>query len=166
MLEKIHDCDNVVRWTSAKGLARICSRLPREIGAQVVCAVLDMRLDEEADAGQWHGQCLALAELCRRGCLLPEQLPPVIELISKALLFEKSRANFSISANVRDAACFICWSFARAYDSKLMRELLVDSGLASDLVCLALFDREVNIRRAASAAFQVNFFVCLFEKIL
>lgn len=53
------------------------------MGAQIVQAVLDDNLDETKPAGHWHGQCLALAELCRRGCLLPEQVPAVYNFIKK-----------------------------------------------------------------------------------
>lgn len=58
-------------------MARICARLPREMGAQVVEALLNDKLDETKSAGHWHGYCLALAELCRRGCLLPNQVSVV-----------------------------------------------------------------------------------------
>lgn len=79
----------------------------------------------------------------------------MIKFISQALLFEQSSTNITVNIGVRDAACFICWAFARAYEPQLMQEKL--SSLAGNLVSLALFDREVNIRRAASAAYQVKF---------
>uniref|UniRef100_A0A914GRG9 Tubulin-specific chaperone D n=1 Tax=Globodera rostochiensis TaxID=31243 RepID=A0A914GRG9_GLORO len=142
LLLKVTDKDNVVRWTAAKGIARICARLPRQMGAEVVSSVLincfgESNADEAANS--WHGGCLALAELCRRGCLLPDQVPKVMLLSA---------------VNVRDAACYICWAFARAYEAELLRKLL--SPLAGILLSVALFDREVNVRRAASAAFQEN----------
>lgn len=77
MLKKLIDRENLIRWTAAKGLARICARLPHEMGAQVVQTVLEEKLDETKPAGHWHGYCLALAELCRRGCLLPDQISGV-----------------------------------------------------------------------------------------
>src|SRR4051812_49146966 len=89
----------------------------------------------------------------------------VISLLSKALLFEQSHIGFSVSVNVRDAGCYICWAFARAYPIEVLRPEL--KCLAGELACLALFDREVNIRRAASAAFQVGFiFILLLMFIL
>lgn len=74
-------------------------------------------------------------------------------MLSKALLFEQYSLGFSVGASVRDAACYICWAFARAYEARILKQHV--QTLAGDLVCVALFDREVNIRRAASAAFQV-----------
>ena len=40
----------------------------------------------------------------------------VIQVIQKAILYDEQRGNFSVGAHVRDAASFVCWSLARAYD--------------------------------------------------
>ena len=53
---------------------------------------------------------------------------------------------------MRDAASYVLWSLARAHDPKTLAPHASD--LARRLVTVALFDREVHIRRAASAAFQ------------
>ena len=53
---------------------------------------------------------------------------------------------------MRDAASYVLWSLARAHDPKALAPHASD--LANRLVTVALFDREVHIRRAASAAFQ------------
>ena len=50
-----------------------------------------------------------------RGVILPP-LHSVVPVIIKALNFDEKRGNFSVGAHVRDAACYVCWSFARAYD--------------------------------------------------
>ncbi|KAL3072707.1 hypothetical protein niasHS_017681 [Heterodera schachtii] len=157
LLLKITDKDNTVRWTASKGVARICSRLPLKMGAEVVSSVLTKCFSDSAadEANAWHGGCLALAELCRRGCLLPCQVPKVIvDLLPRALTFEQFQLGFMQAVNVRDAACYICWAFARAYEAQLLRDHL--PSLAGVLLSVALFDREVNVRRAASAAFQEN----------
>lgn len=64
----------------------------------------------------WHGGCLALAELARRGLLLPSRLEDVIPHILSALIYEERSGDCSLGSNVRDAACYVCWAFARAYD--------------------------------------------------
>lgn len=65
----------------------------------------------------WHGGCLALAELCRRGLLLPERLPSVIKVLDDALVFDLNWGTHSVGAHVRDAGCYVIWSFARAYSA-------------------------------------------------
>lgn len=42
----------------------------------------------------------------------------VVPLIIKSLTYEEKRGACSVGSNVRDAACYVCWSFARAYEPK------------------------------------------------
>ncbi|TPX61395.1 hypothetical protein SpCBS45565_g07278 [Spizellomyces sp. 'palustris'] len=179
LLNGLRDKDTIVRWSSAKGIGRITNRLPEDLGQDIVASVI-LLLEENVltkadgegyDVSQvsdhtWHGACLALAELARRGLLLPEKLQEVVPWIFlkshflslslnlKALKFDQRRGNYSIGAHVRDAACYVCWSFARAYAPEIMQPFVGD--LAKALVVVSVCDREVNIRRAASAAFQEN----------
>lgn len=93
LLEHLHDKDTIVRWAAAKGIGRICNRLNFEMGDQVVGSVIatledDVDLSEResiqhadvsaANDTTWHGACLALAELSRRGLLLPERLSEAV----------------------------------------------------------------------------------------
>ena len=64
LLESLKDEDNVVRWTSAKGLGRITQRLTKDFADQVVEQLPELFKETETDSS-WHGGCLALAELCR-----------------------------------------------------------------------------------------------------
>ena len=64
------------------------------------------------------------------------------------------RGQHSIGQHVRDAACYVCWAFARAYSPEVMRPHIKE--LSAAMLLTALFDREINCRRAASAAFQEN----------
>lgn len=93
----------------------------------------------------WHGGCLALAELARRGLLLPERLPTVVPVVENALRYDVRRGPHSIGAHVRDAAAYVCWAFARAYAPDVLAGGV--TVLASSLLVLACYDREVNCRR-------------------
>lgn len=148
-----HETDHV-RTTSSKSLGRVCARLPKQQTDFVIQHILKQNLSETETASSWHGGCLALAEMSGRGCLLPEHLASVVPIICDALLYDKQCNGNVTEANVRDAACYIAWSFARAYGIDVLSKHA--DLLAQRLVCTALFDREVNVRRAASASFQEN----------
>lgn len=151
LLTSLSHSDTIVRWSAAKGIGRLCARLPKEMAADVVLAVIDVFETYENDSG-WHGGLLALAELCRGSVLLPEGFEKAMPLVAKGLHYEVSKGSFSVGAHVRDAACYVCWSVARAYNPSDLT--LYAHSLSTALITTALFDREVNVRRAAAAAFQ------------
>lgn len=152
MLSALGDRDTVVRWSAAKGLGRLTGRLPRELGDEVVASVLDSFLSPGASDSVWHGGCLALAELTRRGLLLPTRLTEAVPLVVKALEYDVRRGHCSVGSHVRDAAAYVCWAVARAYSRDTLGTTVAT--LAPPLITAACFDREVNCRRAAAAAFQ------------
>lgn len=78
------DPSTVVRWSAAKGVGRIAERLPKLCGEDVVDALLELLDDTEKD-NDWHGACLAFAELARRGLLLPHRFEDVIPRIAQAI---------------------------------------------------------------------------------
>uniref|UniRef100_A0A3B5LYB9 Tubulin-specific chaperone D n=1 Tax=Xiphophorus couchianus TaxID=32473 RepID=A0A3B5LYB9_9TELE len=147
LLVGLKDKETVVRWSAAKGIGRVTGRLPKELADDVVGSVLDCFSFQETD-NAWHGGCLALAELGRRGLLLPSRLTDVVPLIMKALTYDEKRGACSVGSNVRDAACYVCWSFSRAYDPKELQPFVTQ--IASALLITAVFDRNINCRRAAS----------------
>uniref|UniRef100_A0A804HIU1 Tubulin-specific chaperone D n=1 Tax=Homo sapiens TaxID=9606 RepID=A0A804HIU1_HUMAN len=153
LLVGLKDKDTVVRWSAAKGIGRMAGRLPRALADDVVGSVLDCFSFQETDKA-WHGGCLALAELGRRGLLLPSRLVDVVAVILKALTYDEKRGACSVGTNVRDAACYVCWAFARAYEPQELKPFV--TAISSALVIAAVFDRDINCRRAASAAFQEN----------
>ena len=153
LLQSLRDKDTVVRWSAAKGLGRIAMRLPKLFVDDMVGASLELFNDPEEETA-WHGACLSLAELCRRGLLLPDRLGDVMPIISKAIHFDILRGQHSIGSPVRDAACYVCWAFARAYSPLILKPYVKD--LSNAMLLATLFDREINCRRAASAAFQEN----------
>ncbi|CAN6304622.1 unnamed protein product [Urochloa humidicola] len=153
LLTGLRDSDTIVRWSAAKGIGRITARLTPTLSEDVISSILQLFSPGEGD-GSWHGGCLALAELARRGLLLPSSFPDVIPVITKALHYDVRRGPHSIGSHVRDAAAYVCWAFGRAYTNYDMKAVLEQ--LAPHLLTVACYDREVNCRRAASAAFQEN----------
>ncbi|OVA02998.1 Tubulin-specific chaperone D [Macleaya cordata] len=153
LLSGLRDTDTVVRWSAAKGIGRTTSRLTSALADEVLSSVLELFSPGEGD-GSWHGGCLALAELARRGLLLPVSLPKVVPVIVKALHYDVRRGPHSVGSHVRDAAAYVCWAFGRAYYHSDMKNILEQ--LAPHLLTVACYDREVNCRRAAAAAFQEN----------
>ena len=87
--------DTVVRWSAAKGVARISERLPAEFTQQVIDTVIGLfsvhsiaiasLYDMPAIAeSTWHGACLSCAEFLRRGLIANDRLADVITWTSKA----------------------------------------------------------------------------------
>jgi hypothetical protein len=151
LLTALHDSDTVVRWAAAKGVGRLAARLPGGMADEVLSSVLAMFSPTQPD-GAWHGGCLALAELARRGALLPSRLSDVVPRVADALRYDVRRGPHSVGAHVRDAAAYVAWAAARAYDADALAPAA--GALAPPLLALACYDREVNCRRAAAAAFQ------------
>ena len=84
VLSGLSDPSTIVRWSAAKGVGRITERLPAICSDDVLDAILKLFDDREKD-NDWHGACLALAELARRGLLLPHRLSEVIPKVVDAI---------------------------------------------------------------------------------
>ena len=151
MISSLEDQSTIVRWSAAKGLGRLTERLPAVCADDVLDALLGLCEKEDKDHA-WHGACLSLAELARRGLLLPSRLEHVVPVIVRAVHFDVRRGQTSVGAHVRDAACYTYWAFARAYAPDVLKPFVME--LSRSIILACLFDREVNCRRAASAAFQ------------
>ncbi|KAG0043760.1 hypothetical protein BGZ83_011058, partial [Gryganskiella cystojenkinii] len=166
LMNGLRDRDTIVRWSAAKGMGRISNRLPKDMADDVVGGIFELFSEDvfqlpngEPDVSSvsehtWHGACLAIAELSRRGLLLPHRLTELIPWIILALKFDVKRGAHSVGSNVRDSSCYVCWSFARAYTPEVLDEHV--RRLSNTLVAVSVFDRDINIRRASSAAFQEN----------
>ncbi|KAJ2541734.1 hypothetical protein GGF49_003430 [Coemansia sp. RSA 1853] len=167
LLHKLHDKDTIVRWSAAKGIGRISERLPLALAREIVLAVGGILKDETLvdDKGlidvamtteySWHGALLCLAELSRRGMLYAPALRQVVPWVVRGLTYEIQRGDYSVGSNVRDAACYVMWSLARIPNPSSRRVFAeMSTEMATTLISVAVFDRESNVRRAASAAFQ------------
>ena len=151
LLDCLGHSSTLVRWSSAKGIGRISERLPFLCVEDILDAVLE-RFDDYNDDRSWHGACLTLAEMARRGLILPARFVDVIPQLVRAIGYDLRKGTSSVGAHVRDSACYTYWAFARAYSSESMKPYI--NVLNRAIVIVSLFDREVNCRRAASAAFQ------------
>lgn len=140
-----------VRWLAAKGIGRITNRLPKSLGDEVVGSVIEI-LNPLEQHEAWHGSCLAVAELAKRGLLLPYRLEHLVPVLMRALVYDEMKGYMSVGQNIRDSACYVCWAFARAYDPRDLQPFV--QNIATGLLIVTVFDREINCRRAASAAFQ------------
>ncbi|KAG5648314.1 hypothetical protein DXG03_004886 [Asterophora parasitica] len=163
LFEALQDKDTIVRWSAAKGVARISERLPADFADQVLETILGLFAIHSIDAAglselpaiaeaTWHGACLACAETARRDLVASKRLPELIDWLSKAIYFDLRKGAHSIGSNVRDAAAYVIWALARTQDSSALAPH--SQSLAQRLTAVALYDREIHIRRAASAAFQ------------
>lgn len=156
--------DTLVRYAVAKAVARIVQGLPdRAFQNQVIDAIFDVfeenvLVDQDGCKSldhvshhRWHGILLCIAELLRRRILETSCFDKLLQYLRQGLHFEQKRLTYAVGSNVRDAACYVCWSLFRTYknvDKQFLKSVF------KDLVSLACLDREVNIRRAASAALQ------------
>lgn len=154
LLHYLRDPATNIRYTAAKNLGRITERLPLICSQDILDAILHFfDYYDDSDSTSWHGACLALAELARRGLLLPNRLEESVKAVLRAMDFDKRKNSMMvIGSQVRDAACYACWAFARAYSPDILSKYI--RPLTEGMLRTALFDRELNCRRAASAAFQ------------
>ena len=69
-------------------------------------------------------------------------------MLLRALVYDELQGNYSVGSAVRDAACYVCWAFARAYQPDHFRQHALQ--VAPALLCVALFDREVRDREVGT----------------
>ncbi|KAH8104609.1 TBCD protein [Cristinia sonorae] len=163
LFQTLQDKDTVVRYSAAKGISRIAERLPADFCEQILETILNLytihpivltgmnELPTVAEA-TWHGATLACAEIARRGLIPDHKLDEVLGWQGKALYFDLRQGSHSIGSSVRDAASYVVWSLAKAQSPSALAPFMDD--LSRILVTVSIYDREVHIRRAASAAFQ------------
>lgn len=171
--------ESTSRYSASKYLARIAALLPSEYSFQIFEALLEtFDGPPEGREDAWQGGCLAIAEFCRRD-LVPRDFATVERLVQcvikvrssscscfyiaadderspaaeQALHHDVQHLSQSLGTPVRDAAAYALWSLARVLPPSFVSEAQAGT-IAENLVCVTLFDREIQIRRAAGAAWQ------------
>lgn len=76
---------------------------------------------------------------------MPVRLKDVVPVIVQALVYDEQKGSLSVGDHIRDAACYVCWAFARAYDPEEMKPYV--NTIASALLITTVFDREVIISK-------------------
>jgi len=113
--------DTIVRWSAAKGVARIAERLPRDLCSEVFETVLGLFEVHWFEAGglyslpaiaegTWHGACLACAEIARRSLVEPQRLPELIGWLSKVRWKKHYRRVIAIF--IHEQTCRLCISIS------------------------------------------------------
>ncbi|RKP21438.1 ARM repeat-containing protein [Rozella allomycis CSF55] len=157
LLENVGDKETVIRWSVAKGMARIVYRLPFNMANQILTCLVDIFTFSEPSVYQCHllhGLCLTFAQLLHRGLVPKIFLDKILIIVCEALGFELNPMIHGMNGqNVRDAAAYACWTASRCFQGHEDVYAKFD-GLINKLVCVSLLDREVQVRRACSAAFQ------------
>ena len=85
LINALSDPATIVRWSAAKGIGLISERLPALCDDDVLDAILELCVTQADRDNAWHGACLALAELARRGLLLPTRLDEVVPIVVQAI---------------------------------------------------------------------------------
>ncbi|TIA70234.1 hypothetical protein E3P91_03202 [Wallemia ichthyophaga] len=169
LLDYLSDSDTIVRWSAAKHLSRLAGKLDEGGRRDILEAILSLYAygtdveDATTEAfatcdyaqvseNTWHGTTLALAECVRNGIVPPYFIPNLIPAAVASLHFDLKKGAASVGSNSRDAAAYLFWAMARSVAPQHLASII--DTVSVNLIQKALFDREVHIRRAASAAFQ------------
>ncbi|QRW20268.1 tubulin folding cofactor D [Rhizoctonia solani] len=150
LIAGVQDQDTSVRYSSAKGIARVASRLPEAFSDEIVDAITtlfsvhgtnpdDNTLDLPPAAEMtWHGACLSCAELARFGMISASRVKDVVGWICKA----GYNRNETGPSRLMYAKVPTQWGQVFAIQPHMFY------GRSSELKA------EVHVRRAASAAYQ------------
>lgn len=170
LLERLSGRDTIVRLAASKQLANVTQCLPEEMQPDIIDMVFSTVLEDIPELNdspenlryldqfnsvsltQWHGTLLLIAEFLRRRLnLLTEKYDDIVQIVQAGLIFEQRKLTYAAGSNVRDAACFVAWALFRAFTDIPAN---IFESLIEALAAASSFDREINIRRAASAAIQ------------
>lgn len=169
LFQTLSGSDTIVRLAASKAIANIAQCLPTEMQKDIVNMVFGIILDDcpndpgepeslhyidrynSASVNQWHGTLVLIAELLQRKLIRPNDIHDLVIIIRTTLTFEQRKLTYAVGSNVRDSSCYVCWALFRSYSDI---PAAVFDELLTELAATSCFDREINIRRAASAAVQ------------
>ena len=126
LINCLSDSSTMVRWNAAKHLGRVTERLDADNASILLGEILNM-LDDTNAENSWHGGCSALAEFSRRNMITQEHISISITKIKEGLCYDKRRGEGSVGSNVRDAACYASWTFARGFHPAHLKDFIEDS---------------------------------------
>ena len=69
------------------------------------------------------------------GVVVTVATPSVVPVVLKALAYDERRGACSVGAHVRDAACYVIWSFARAYQPHDLTPYVKDIARCVCMLC-------------------------------
>jgi len=90
--------------------------------------------------------------MIRKGFVAHDQVSKCLQVAFQGLYFDYKSGLNAVGKIIRDSSCYVIWCFSRAYDPQILKEFNLE--ITRNLLCVALFDKEINCRRAASASFQ------------
>jgi len=149
LFEGLRDVATVVRWSAAKGISRTA---PPEIVPFILELFKENAVEPYTDLRScsdalWQGALLCLSEICRKNKPDEAVIEELERVLPLALTFDIPKGAITVGGHVRDAACYLAWTLARSTKR-------VPLPIVHACITTACFDREINVRRAASAALQ------------
>ena len=144
LLFYLTDSSYSIRISCAKYLAQIAQHIPLRYSQEILLYIFELF----NGVYNFSGPIFALAEFAQKGLISPENIEKAIILASKSSTFSKAKN----SAEIRDSSNYFFWALSRSYFPEFYVKYF--DIFIKTLLSVAIFDKEVNIRRGASAAFQ------------
>ena len=157
-------CDETsvdIRCSAANSFARILALLSGDSRMALLRNFIsNATLNFKAkSAPQLHGLMYAFGEIARKRFIpISELFNQIDELVFWCLFFQgRSSSSSTFSISVRDSACYFFWMAARGQlkEEEATEFKKLCGFVIPKLICTALFDNDINCRRAASACLQI-----------
>ena len=137
ILDSLGDRDTSVRFGVAKAIANISKSLPDVYACQLHEYLIALAPSNDCE---YHTYVMLLGELVRRDySRISKYREKIVE--TAILATEKNMQQ------IRDSGCALAWFLSRSGCAEVLK-------CVNPLINLALFDRDINLRRAAAAALQ------------